>query len=987
MKAQYNININNYKICPSARRFFDLPNYVWQEKRFWNESRAHKEYRLQAYIHPNITRHHTSRLNPSWHTFKVFLDTQADPYLTEHRMDDLVLFPGSGMLELALVAGHKAFDDSFSYLMDIRFERGLFLPEEGEPLSISLEIDATNGRYWLVSQDNKANAEWVRHSSGLMNYLDKKPDAPAISLADLQRDITDRLPVQPMYNNIKRGGLSYGSVFKTVQNIWTAPGQLLAKIAIPEALKFDLDRYYAHPAMMDTVVHTAFATRRLEGDEELGVYLPVSIDRYYFFQKAQGDIVWSYLKIHQADEKYLHCDVVLFDEAGSIVSQIIGLKLKYITGSRRNEEDIAYSGCYEYRWQPIEAVSTPGLVGSEVLLIADGQDHYRALVDQLKHHGAKVITLGENPTFDWPVDLNDKQLVLKALGEIKNHYPSLKRIVNLLPQNQLGEEELATRIESLVWKCININNAIIEHELQPTLWTINRGSEWAIPQDPPINLVQAPIFGVSRTMNNEYPLAVCKVVDLGDATEDELRILAKMITSADSGSNETELAIRGEQLFGRRLESIDAEQAQAKATQSLRGSGGHYQAMLSIPGIISSLKIRRFTPPALQDHDVEIAIKAATLSDRESIVHSLSQECSGIITRVGTAVSRFKVGDEVMALTPNGVAGVTVVAEHYVARKPVALSFEQAALVPLASLTAWYALMTLARVKAGERVLIHSADTPTGLACIHLAKRANAEIYASASTEGGRSQLRGIGIQHIYDSGTLGFYQQIMADTQGLGVDIVLNNLRGKGAIQSLRCLQSTGRFIELNQQHEGENEALTISCQKSNLSYFTVDIQSFVHQRPNEAAVIFAEATHLIDETALPIYFVISIDELSAALEENSAMGNIVVTMEGIRVDALPAQRLQLAPEKTYLITGGASGLGIVLAKWLADHGARKLALASRSGPKTKEDRLAIERLREQGVEVVLPEVDSPRPKPSAIWSSKSGGLRHWGELFTVRR
>lgn len=952
--------MNWYKICPGAGRIFDLPNYVWQEKSFWNESRAHREHRLQSYIHPNIIRHHTSSLNPNWHAFKVFLDTQADPYLTEHRMDDLVLFPGAGMLELALAAGHKAFGDSFGYLRDIRFERGLFLPEEGESLSISLEMDATNGRYWLVSQDNKANAEWVRHSTGVMNYLDKKPDAPAISLADLQRDITDRLPVQPMYNNAKRGGLNYGPAFKTVQNIWTAPSQLLAKIVIPEMLKFGLDRYYVHPAMMDTVVHTIFAARRLEGDEEMGVYLPVGIDRYYFFQKAQGEVVWSYLNIHQADEKYLQCDVVLFDEAGSIVAQIIGLKLKYIAGSRRNEEDMAYGGCYEYRWQPVESVSTPALVGAEVLLIADGQDHYRAFADELKRCGAKVITLGENTTFDWPVDLHERLAVLNAFGEIKARYPSLKRIVNLLPQSQSGEEDLAIRIESLVWKSVNINHAIIEHELQPTLWTINRGSEWVTPQDPPVNLVQAPIFGVSRTLNNEYPLAVCKVVDLGEATEGELRILAKMITAADNGGHETELAIRGEKLFGRRLEHVEAEQAQAKATQSLPGSGGHYQAMLSVPGVISSLTIRRFTPPALQDHDVEIAIKAAALSHRESIVHSLSQECSGVITRVGSAVSRFKVGDEVMALTSNGVAGVTVVAEHYVTRKPVALSFEQAALVPLASLTAWYALMTLARVKTGERVLIHSADTPTGLACIHLAKRAKAEIYASASTEVGRAQLRTIGIQHIYDSSsTLGFYQQIMADTQELGVDIVLNNLSGKGAIQSLRCLQSTGRFVQLNYQHEGENEALTISCQKSNLSYFAVDIQAFVSQRPNEAAEIFAETTHLINETALPIYSAIPIAELSAALEENSALENTVVTMEGVRVDALPALQLQLAPEKIYLITGGASGLGIVLAKWLADHGARKLALASRSGPKTKEDRLAIEQLREQGVEVVLPEVD----------------------------
>jgi len=952
-----------HKVCPGAGRLHDLPRYAWQEKRFWNESRRHQEHRLKLDFHPNITQHHRSGINPTWHVFNVFLDSQADPYLSEHRMDDLILFPGAGILELAMASGRQAFGESFSYLMDISFERGLFLPDEGEPLTINLEIDSASGRYWLLSRDgSKPDAEWIKHANGIINYLDVKPAAPQISLREVQRDVSHRIPVQPTYNSLKRGGLSYGPAFKTIQNLWSAPNKLLAKIVIPDSLKFGLDRYFMHPALMDTVVHSILATRQQDTDEELGVYLPVHIERYHFFQKAQGDILWSYLSVQQADEDYLQSDVLLFDDAGNVVAQIIGLRLKYIIGSRSNEEDIAYSGCYEYGWHPVDNVSVPAQPGTEVLLIADVQTHYRALANALKQRGATVITLGENPAFDWPVDLQERQAVLNALGEVKARYPALTRIVNLLPQEHVGEHDLAPRIESLIWKSVNINHAIIENELQPVLWTINCGSEWITPEDSPINLIQAPLYGVSRTMNNEYPLAVCKVVDLGKANEGELSLLAGLITAPHRGKNETELAIRGEQLFARRLKSVDPDQAQLNAAKVLPGCGGNYHAVFGVPGVIGSLQMRQFTPAELQEHEIELAIKAAALNRRTTSERSLSHECSGVITRIGSAVSGFKTGDRVIAITANGVAGITRVDKHYVTHKPAALSFEQAALLPIACLTAWQALFKLARIKPGERVLIHCAHTPTGLACVHLAQQLKADVFASADTDASREQLRSLGITHVYDSTTLSFHQQIMTDTQGAGVDIVLNNLSGKGAMQSLRCLQPFGRFIALNPHNQGENEALSFHCQQANFSYFAVDVLSLVAERPHEAAELFAQAIDVINSATpmpLPAYSALPVNALPSALGDDRQSENRVVTMEGVSVNALPAQHLQLSAEKTYLITGGASGLGIVLATWLVEHGARKLVLASRSGPKHDEDRHAIALMRQQGVEVLLPKVD----------------------------
>src|SRR5581483_2337180 len=104
-------------------------------------------------------------------------------------------------------------------------------------------------------------------------------------------------------------------------------------------------------------------------------------------------------------------------------------------------------------------------------------------------------------------------------------------------------------------------------------------------------------------------------------------------------------------------------------------------------------------------------------------------ECSGVVTRAG-AGSGLRPGDEVIALATGAFASEIVTQADVVVRKPDRLSFEEAATIPSAFVTADYALNQLARIEAGQRVLIHSASGGVGLAAIQLCLRAHACIYA-----------------------------------------------------------------------------------------------------------------------------------------------------------------------------------------------------------------------------------------------------------------
>src|SRR5262249_59306633 len=110
-------------------------------------------------------------------------------------------------------------------------------------------------------------------------------------------------------------------------------------------------------------------------------------------------------------------------------------------------------------------------------------------------------------------------------------------------------------------------------------------------------------------------------------------------------------------------------------------------------------------------------------------------------------------------------------------------------------------LNDLARIKAGDKVLLHSGTGGVGQAAIAIARAAGAEIFATAGSEQRRQLLREMGIQHVYDSRSVEFADQIRRDTEGYGVDIVLNSVIGAAQRAGLELLAFGGRFVEIGKR------------------------------------------------------------------------------------------------------------------------------------------------------------------------------------------
>ncbi len=174
-------------------------------------------------------------------------------------------------------------------------------------------------------------------------------------------------------------------------------------------------------------------------------------------------------------------------------------------------------------------------------------------------------------------------------------------------------------------------------------------------------------------------------------------------------------------------------------------------------------------------------------------------EVSGTVQRVGTRVRGLKRGDRVLAVTRfGGYASVLVVDAAYVTKLPRGMSLEHAAALPAVYLTAWHSLYEIARARKGESVLIHAVAGGVGLAALQLAKDLGLVTYGTASSDVKLDLAREHGLDHGINYATRAWKAEVLAETRGRGVDIVLDSLGGEGFKKGYQSLARGGRIITI---------------------------------------------------------------------------------------------------------------------------------------------------------------------------------------------
>lgn len=262
------------------------------------------------------------------------------------------------------------------------------------------------------------------------------------------------------------------------------------------------------------------------------------------------------------------------------------------------------------------------------------------------------------------------------------------------------------------------------------------------------------------------------------------------------------------------------------------------------------------------------------------------------------------------------------------------------------------------------------------MAALQLAKRFGATVFATAGNPEKRKIIQSLGADYVMDSRTLQFADEIQKITSGKGVDIVLNSLAGDFIPSSLSVLKKNGRFCELGKQGILEPQAFYAS--KPEASYFIIDLGESLKGDASLGRQMLTLILQWVEDGSvapLPVtqFPIADAKDAFRYMAQAKHVGKVVFTgyeqLNGslikTRFDKTGTNEpdsLRFNPSASYLLTGGKGGLGLLLARWMVERGARHLILAGRRKP-TPEAQEVIRDLQNAGAKVHAPELDVSSP------------------------
>ena len=341
-------------------------------------------------------------------------------------------------------------------------------------------------------------------------------------------------------------------------------------------------------------------------------------------------------------------------------------------------------------------------------------------------------------------------------------------------------------------------------------------------------------------------------------------------------------------------------------------------------------------------------------------------EGAGVVVQKGSAVDDLKEGDRVFygALGGGSFSTYMKMPSARAVKIPDGLSSADAAGIFVAYSTAVMAVMRIGRLRKGETILIHAASGAVGQACIVLAQHIGAKIFATAGNNAKREFLTkeyGIPQNHIFSSRTPEFRDGVMCATNGRGVDLAVNSLSGNLLQETWNLMADFGRFIEIGKKDALANSHLGMRPFDRNVTFSGVDLRKYFDQRPDELQECIMDVVNLIEQGVIhPVKPVttLPISQLATGLRKlqgGQNIGKIVVTLgpdEKVLAELPPPLESSgqlLTSPATYLITGGTGGIGLSLATWMIDNGAKNVVLLGRSGNSRPEVKKVLDRYKDK--------------------------------------
>ncbi|ODB78622.1 type I polyketide synthase [Micromonospora chalcea] len=969
-----------------------LPAYPWQRERHWITDEYPRTRRTAHRGHPVLETYVRSAAEPGGHHFGVRLDLAGFGYLRDHVVEDSPVLPASLLLDAALAATRRLLDDPAAVVERIELTRVTLVEELAEADTVQLVLlpeTATGGTLRIYSRG--PDDAWNEVAHGRYGAAEQFPAGAVEPLTTVRSRCGEQRDSAEHYARLARSGLRYGPAFQGVAALWQGEREAVAELRDPAELTGAREPYLVHPALLDSCLQVLAAAMT---GADAGTYLPVGVER---FALAAGPGVprWAHATVGGAATDGPEIDgarVVLYDAAGDPVGEIAGVRLRRLAGS--GPADPVGEALLDLAWQEAtDGAQTPE-TGGWWLLLAGADPVGGDLRAALSGRGVDTVTVAPGDAYRqvapdrYEVDPARRADFVTLLTDLRAARPEpCAGVLHAWSLDaRLTEQSPADLPDTPLDRLELLGPVAVTHLVRaltevggrsPRLVLATRGAQVVAADAGAPDPAQGGLWGLARVVALEHAELRPTIVDLDPA--DGRHGVPGLVDELLHRPGGEQVALRGGRRYVPRLVPWRAPTATPARPHPFDRSAadGNYR-LLSVQGHLGSLTpvLSARVPPGPGQVQIEVAAAGLNFNDVLKAMEicpgvppgivPLGGECAGRVTALGAGVTGLSVGDAVMAVAPSSMAAYTTTRAELVAPVPGGLTVEQAAALPIAFLTVVYGLEYLAHLGEGDTLLIHSATGGVGLAALQVARRNGAEVLATAGSEEKRELLRRLGVKHVMDSRSLRFADEVLALTDGRGVDVVLNSLTGEALTRSLGLLAPNGRFVEIGKQDIYANSHLGLRALRHNRSFLAVDLERAFAERPKLIARLFAEVLRGFDSgefTALPVTTYDYADAAAAfgLMAQARHTGKIVLRPGGHEVAAVPPGEVPVRPAATYLITGGLGALGLETARWLAGRGARHLALLGRSRPSAYAGQV-LDELRGQGVDVQVRQADIAR-------------------------
>ncbi|MEX1256304.1 MAG: SDR family NAD(P)-dependent oxidoreductase [Gemmatimonadota bacterium] len=936
-----------------------LPNYPWQRKRYWNESKASSDYRLAAPGHPLIGNDATRdlRANIDYITHSVYPNLL--PWLSAHRIQGKIIFPGAAFIEMALAALKRALG-SVQTISRAVVHNPLQIDAERDPIEFSVRIDRNDRRFELTSSKSSSERPPLLHLSGIWEPVcEQKPKQ--VNLAELSTKCDEPVDVQGWYDNSWRRGMEYGEAFQTIRELFRGRNEALARIELSHALEVDLSAYELHPTLLDGVFQTCTSALPHRHRQRLGV--PAAISK----MKVLGPLprsVWVHTRLLYEHGRKAVLDIRCFDNDGGLVLCLDEFERTVIdTGPVGLELE---DWLYREAWHPLESLpaAAPETADGNWLIVG-GQENLRILLAELT----------ETATIVQDIHLGD------ALGHpFAGTMGPFDGVICLFPARDSTNSPLDSCVDQSWWYA-NLLQDLVRREYlreRARVVVVTHGAVGVSPGNEPV-LGHSGVWALNRVVANELPEFEALTIDLDPEEDPAAAVLALGVHGILARPEHDEYLRRDRSWYTCEIEregsgaispepepvSIPTSQVIEATFQPERGIGGVNLAY-GRPKRLDPDQVRvRVHYAALNFRDLLKVLNEYPTSADDTDALRLGDEGAGLVLEVGSAVTSVKPGDRVVVKHTAILATVVAVSERDVFKIGAALSYVDAATIPVAFATAEYSLHRVANLQQGESCLIHSAASGVGLAAVQVALRVGADVYATAGTPEKRAFLEQCGIRFVMDSRTTSFEGQIREYTNGAGVDVVLNALAGEGIGAGLRCLGSGGRFLEIGKRDIARNTLIGLGSLARNGSFHVIDLARTWREDPDEMRNLLLSILAKVRDGVyqpLParVFNASGLQDALRFMAKGTHIGKVVIDFAAQELPAVPNpivhRREQFGwTNGTFLVTGGLGGLGAGVCQMFGSLGAKRVVILSRRKELDRLARLRLKEIEQTGTRVIM--------------------------------